>query len=208
MVYKTHMQEDEHYTLNFEARVMKIKQICGAWINRTMSMKGKISLINSLMLSILHNPCSSSFTPTKVVIEVKKIVTDFLWNNTRSKIAYNLLIQDIQAGGLKLADLETRIHTCHVSAIRKIWLNPDSVWASVLAFALESDDIRTTLRSKTKLVDQLSKQYPTFKQVLNTWTKYHSFQPSSEEEVRAEPLWSNDSILIRKRPIHWPAWIA
>lgn len=202
------MLEDEHYALNFEARIIKIRQICQAWINRTMSIKSKITLINSLMLSVLHYPCSCSFTPTRLLVEVKKLVTDFLWNNARSKIAYILLFQDIQMGGLKLADIETRVLTTHITIIRKPWLNPDSVWASVLALALYSGDGRATLRSKTKLAAKLNKFYPTFKQLLQSWIKVHSFQPGTEEEVRSETPWNNDSVLIKKRPIFWPTWIA
>lgn len=94
MIYKTHMQEDEHYELNSKTRILKIKKICETWINRSLSMKGKVVLINSLMLSILQYPSSTTFTPTRVLFEVKRLITDFLLNNSRSKIAYNLLIQD------------------------------------------------------------------------------------------------------------------
>lgn len=65
MVYKAHMMEDEHFSLNFETRILKIKKNCRAWINRVFP----------LMLSILQYPSSCSYTPTRVGIEVKKIVT-------------------------------------------------------------------------------------------------------------------------------------
>lgn len=185
IVYKAHMREDEHFALNFEDRIFKIQQICCAWINRILSLKGKITLINSLMISVLQYPSSYSYTPTRVWTEVKKIVAGFLWNNGRSKIAYNLMIQDIPAGGLKLADFETRIQAAHISMIRRAWHNPNTIWASTLSLAVGSPNLRDTLISKTRLVHKLSTHYPTFKQILQTWMKFHSSQPKSEEEVRS-----------------------
>lgn len=69
VVYKTKMTEDEHYTLNFASRIAQIKRICDTWLNRRLSLKGKITLINSLMISILHYPCACSFTPIRVIAE-------------------------------------------------------------------------------------------------------------------------------------------
>lgn len=208
MIYKAKMEEEDHYKLNFEARIQKIKQVCGAWINRSLSLKGKITLINALMLSILQYPIASSFTPTRVFSEVKKIVTDFLWNNGRSKIAYNLLIQDIQMGGLKLPDFQTRVHVSHISLVKRIWLNPNSIWASVMATALRSSDIKTSLRFKVNLTDLIPAEYTTFRQVLTTWHKYHRYQPKTEEEIRSEMLWQNHSITIERVPILWNSWNA
>lgn len=68
---------------------------------------------------ILQYRISCAYTPTRVLIEVKKVITSFLWDNRPSKIAYHLVIQDISAGGLKLVDLETRMQVAHMSIIRK-----------------------------------------------------------------------------------------
>lgn len=73
-----------------------------------MSLKGKIPLVNSLMLSVLQYACSCTFIPTRVLIEVKKIITNFIWDNKRPKIAYNLLIQSTELGSLKLANIKSK----------------------------------------------------------------------------------------------------
>lgn len=56
--------------------------------------------------------------PTRALAEFKAIITDFMWNHGKSKIAYNLMIQDIQDGGLQLADLETRVKVIHLNWIK------------------------------------------------------------------------------------------
>lgn len=93
------------------------------WLNRKLSLKGKITLINNRMVSILHYPCACSFTPVRVLAEVKKVITQFLWDGKRPKVAYNLMIQPIDLGGLRLVDLETRIQASDISLIRLMMMS-------------------------------------------------------------------------------------
>lgn len=206
MTYKTKMNGDEQYLLNFATRIKKIKQICESWSNRRMSLKGKVTLINSLLVSVLQYPCSCTFTPERVLVEFKRIVTDFLWDGKRSKIAYNLLIQQIEDGGLKLADLETRLHTIRLSLIQKVWNNPDSTWAALLAHSLCARNIKHVLLFKADLVSSQPTSYQTFAQLLKSWVKFHKFEPKTEGEVQTETLWNNRDIIISGNPISWDQW--
>lgn len=208
ITYKTHMSEEEQYELNFASRINKIKNTCNAWINRSMSLKGKITLVNFLMVSVLQYPCSCTFVPTRVLVEVKKIITDFIWDGKRPKVAYNLLIQNTEAGGLKLADLETRVLACQLNIIKGIWNSPDSMWSAILADALGTNDIKVTLLTRSDLSKEIPDQYSTFKQCLQIWAKSRKPQPSSEAEVLEEIIWGSDSINIDKKPIFWREWIA
>lgn len=206
LVFKSQMDENEQYLLNFAPRIDRINQICANWMNRNMSLKGKVTLVNALMASILQFPCSSSFTPTRVLIEFKKITTNFLWAGKRSKIAYNLVIQAIDKGGLKMADLETRLQTIHLGLIRHIWLQPNSTWARILAQALDIQDIKSALLSKTKLSTLLPSRYRLFSQLLSTWSHFHLFDPETESEVQEEILWNNKNITISGAPVEWDQW--
>lgn len=204
--FKSKMEEDEHYRWNFAPRLEQIKKVCGNWMNRNMSLKGKVTLINALMISVLQYPCACSYTPTRVLVEFKKVVTDFLWGGKRSKIAYNLIIQETDKGGLKMADLETRLQTIHLGLIRQIWLEPDSPWARVWAQALHTQDLKTATLHKTSLLTALPRQYQLLTHVLKTWSKYHLYDPQTESEVQDEPLWQNKNIAISMKPILWPSW--
>lgn len=199
ITFKAHMQEDEQYWLNFAPKISKIKQICNTWINRSLSLKGKITLVNALMLSVLQYPCSCTFVPKRVPIEIKKIITELIWNSKRPKIAYNVLIQDIEQGGLKLADIEARISSCHLAMIKTLCNSPNSVWASILAATLGTKDLRLTLLARSSLTKRIPAQFSTLKQCLETWAKVRRTEPLTEEEVLREIIWDNDSINIRKK---------
>lgn len=206
MTFKSHMTKEEQYTLNFAPRIRKIKQTCANWINRNMSLKGKVTLINALLISVLQYPCSCTFVPERVFVEYKSLVTDFLWDGKRSKIAYNLLIQRIEDGGLKLADLETRVHTIRLGLIKKIWLNPDSSWVKILQTSLLARDIRQVLLFKANLVTSEPTSYHTFAQILGTWERYHRYAPQTEKQVQEEILWNNREITISRKPFSWSQW--
>lgn len=208
MFYKPQMTEDEHYSLNFAPRILGIQSICNTWLNRKLSLKGKITLINTLMISILHYPCACSYTPARVLFETKKVITQFLWDAKRPKVAYNLMIQPIDKGGLRLADLESRIFTSHLSLIRYFWHSDRSPASSVLAHALNSDDLRQTILCKVRLASLLPipEHFKLFRQVLLTWARFHLYSPTSEMEMQQEPLWNNEQILISKKPALWQQW--
>lgn len=208
ITYKAHMSEEEQYDLIFSSKIDKIANICSSWTNRNMSLKGKITLVNSLMVSILQYPCSCTFVPVRVQNDFKRIVTNFIWDSKRPKIAYNLLIQNTELGGLKLADIETRILTSQITMIKGIWNSPGSLWASTLAAALGTNDIRITLLTRSDLSKQIPTEYSTLKQCLSAWFKHRRLAPTSESEVLEEILWGNSSIMISSKPVFWREWIA
>lgn len=204
--FKNKITEDEQYALNYQAPLTKISNTCQAWSNRTLSLKGKVTLVNSLMISLMQYPLSCTPVPKRALAEYKKIIVDFIWSSKRSKIAYDLLIQDIKHGGLRLADLEMRIRTTHISLIRRAWLNPELPWAIALREALGQESIQVLLRSKAKWVNVLNVHYAMFKDILTSWEAVHNFDPDTEEMVHREVLWNNQSILIAKKPVYWHTW--
>lgn len=53
---------DRQYQMNFRHRLQMIK-LYARWWNRNLSLKGKVVLINSLLISILQYPCTCTYTP-------------------------------------------------------------------------------------------------------------------------------------------------
>ena len=96
--------------LNTESVLRKAKQTLEKWTNRNLSWMGKISVINSLIVSlfsyqlaVLPFPSSSFFQ------KYKQIVLEFLWGTAPSKISYAKIIQNYENGGLKFIDLPSKI---------------------------------------------------------------------------------------------------
>lgn len=89
---------EEHYHLNFKPQLAKVKGVCDSWSSRTLSVKGKVTLANSLMISLLQYQSSSISTPKRLFKEYRKIITDFIWSGRKPKVAYSTLILPVAQG--------------------------------------------------------------------------------------------------------------
>ena len=120
--------ETDHYILNYKKRLKTMKNLLSSWKCRYLSLKGKVTVINSLAISPLLYLASVIHVPCRVIQEVKQIVTDFIWNGKPPKIAYNVMIQNIENGGLKLVDFESKVKSLKVGFIKRLLQNKDGKW--------------------------------------------------------------------------------
>lgn len=61
------------------------------WPNhRSLSIKRKVTVAILLVASLFQYPCASIYKQSEVVKEFKHIITNFLWNNRTTKIAYSI----------------------------------------------------------------------------------------------------------------------
>lgn len=123
-------------------------------------------------------------------------------------MAYNLLLQDIPKGGIKLPDLPTRIATTHLYWIKYIWEQPHSIMASILKELVDYDDARRVLECRADLASRVHHNHTFLNTIMTTWEKLQSKEPAknSEEGVLRQAIWDNKYILIGQRPVRWPQW--
>lgn len=200
------MTEEEHHQINFEPQLRKIKSICSSWSNRNLSLKGKVTVINALLISLLQYQCASSFVPARVINEYKNIMTHFLWSGKKPKIAYKNLIQDIPFGGLKLADLQTRVETSHLSWIKYIASHPESLSAKIISELTQIEDVYLILLSKNANSAKLTCGFKHLSEILKTWERFHNMEPLDENAIKEEFLWNNKFITIEHKSIWWHRW--
>ena len=97
--------ETDHYIPNYKKTM---KNLLSSWKCRYLSLKGKVTVVISLAISPLFYLASVIYVPCRVIQEAKQIVTDFIWKGKPPKIAYNVMLQNIENGGLKLVDLKVK----------------------------------------------------------------------------------------------------
>jgi hypothetical protein len=64
--------EKESVKYNFEPNITKMKSIFNLWKQRNLSLKGKITIINSLAASLIVYPCSTLITPDTILDQIDK----------------------------------------------------------------------------------------------------------------------------------------
>jgi hypothetical protein len=118
--------EIESIKYNFEPRLKKIRTVLNMWRQRKLSLKGKVTVINSLAASLLVYPCTTLDTPEHIIKETDKIFCEFLWNGKVNKIARNTVIKQIEQGGLKMTDMTSKIKSIKMTWVKRAINNPTS----------------------------------------------------------------------------------
>ena len=92
----------------FTDRLEKIQNLADLWCLRKLTLKGKVLVVNTLMMSLMIYLCSVIHTPAWDISKFQNIILKFIWNRKLAKVKYSTIINDITKGGLKLQDLETK----------------------------------------------------------------------------------------------------
>lgn len=199
--------ESYHYEKNFKPILDRMRESCGSWIHRNLSLKGRVTVFNSLILSLLQYMCSVTHTPKRVIDEAKRITVDFLWDGKPSKVAYSTLIQPTENGGLKLADLDSRLRANMLRWVARLDSLPESAPANFLLYLTKSTNIQHLLRYKMKTPPHALKVSPFYYALMRIWLEYHSFNPLGELAIRQETLWNNRMITDgRGKTLQWTRW--
>ncbi len=84
--------EEINYKLNFQKKICNLKTSLNIWKQRKLSLKGKITILNSLALTPLIYVSSVVSNPYRVINEINNIIQNFIWDGSTSKIAKKKLI--------------------------------------------------------------------------------------------------------------------
>jgi len=196
--------EIEHYDLNYKQRLLNLKNLLNSWKGRKLSLKGKVTVVNTLAISSLIYVASVIHTPDIVVKEVKELIVNFMWDGKGKKIAYDVLIQNIQDGGLKLVDFESKVKTLKVSWIKRLTNSNDKHWTAAPAFFYNTKNLNNYfLYNQSKI-----KMSPKFYQdIHNYWSELQCVNDSDPKKILNQVIWNNRYITINKQPFHWKKWM-
>ena len=116
-----HSDNRSFLDLNYDPLLVKARSTLAAWKNISLTLIGKIQVINTLVTSQFVYKLMSLPTPSEAFFKAyKKIVTDYLWDEEVHSIRYSKLIQNYNDGGLKLVDLELKDKVLKASWVSRI----------------------------------------------------------------------------------------
>lgn len=140
---------------------------------------------------MLQYMTSVIFTPERVLREARTIITEYIWGGRRSKIAYNTLVQSIEAGGLKPKDVDARVRVNSLKWVKRLCEDTQTAPVAFLQYLTGIPDSNRLLLYKARAPPQGAKQSAFYHAILKTWQRLHSFPPESEQAVRKEVIWNN-----------------
>jgi len=199
--------ESDNYKYNFQPKIKQIKSLFTIWKQRRLSLKGKITIINSLATSLLIYPCTCLDTPQQAMIEINKLFSEFLWDSTYSKISKTTIIRDIKDGGLKMINFETKIKTLKLAWIKRVINSPHNPWNLILKEILHGIPFEYILRSNSNCSHLINNIPSFYRDIYKTWKSMHHSEPINKISILQENIWLNKHITIDGKSFVWKKWL-
>jgi len=108
---------------NWEPRISKLDKCTSAWKKRSLSLIGKVLILNILGLSKLFFVSSVLTPPRWVYDRVNSIVWPFLWGSRVETVARRTLICSVSNGGLGLGDFGSHGQASRLAILVRSILN-------------------------------------------------------------------------------------
>ncbi|CAL1380141.1 unnamed protein product [Linum trigynum] len=120
-------------TADCAALVEKITARIKGWNVRALSYAGKLQLVTAVISSITQYWMGIITLPVKVIKQVEKLCSDFLWNaeedGKKAKINWKYVARPKQEGGLGFKDLRSWNSACLIRHLWALASNSSSLWA-------------------------------------------------------------------------------
>lgn len=198
--------EHNNYKYNFEKRIKSFKTILDIWKQRNLSLKGKVTVLNTLALPSLIYVSSVIDTPKRVIAEIDNLIANFIWDNKTPKISKRTLIQNITKGGLKLCDYDTKVKALKLSWVSRLTTDDTANWKILPKHFFNNIDLTIYFNAHQNIIKNHS--IPVFyKDIHNLWMTKFKYEPSCYKEILEESLWLNKYITINNKPVCWKSWM-
>ncbi len=155
-----------------------LKSTLNIWKQCNLSIKGKITVLNTLALSPLTYVSSVISTPIRVFKEIDEITQDFIWNSKTSKISKGTLTQSTNNGGLKMCNFKLKSSALQLFWIKRLTNNTNDSWKVLPKYFYKCKDLLTYFNSNQPLFH--NKHIPVFYQTIHQeYMKYFKLPPTN-----------------------------
>ena len=187
---------------NYQGIIEKARKILFAWQNRSLSLIGKVQVVNTMIASLfVYKMMVLPEIPKNIIKNMDNLIREFLWNGKKSKIAYNILQNTKEEGGLNLVNLRNKD-----KALKATWpkiLSQEEEYAKlvykIMRCSALGDDI-WRCRLKPQDVPILKIRNPFWENVLQDWSEYNYY---IDTRIENQLLWYNSNIKIQGKPFLW-----
>ena len=190
-------------TDNVEPIIDKIKRTLNAWTQRDLTIKGRITIAKSLLVSQLTYVMAVGGIDKVHIQEIQKLIMRFIWKGKPPKVAKAVLIQGVNEGGLNAPDINTIYRAHRVAWLARMVKNSEMTFVKILLQRLQIRSLNDLLRShySNKWIKGLNVS-SFYKEMLMWYAEIvHRAEPVTAKEVRLQMIWHNDRIQVGRKPL-------
>ena len=118
--------------LNYTQRIEKVKTLLQIWSGRCLSLKGKITILQTLIIPQIAFLFAALYAPTHILEKIDNLLLSFLWNNKRPKVKRETIIAKIEDGGLKMPDIFEINKTAKIAWVKRLVGDNESKWKDLM----------------------------------------------------------------------------
>ena len=193
---------DDILQKNYHSITKKVSNTLNAWNNRGLSLIGKVQVVNTLIASLfVYKMMVLPIIPKHTVKSVENIIREFLWSGGKSKIAYRILQNPKDQGGLNLVDLIRKD-----KALKATWPQilaeekeySELVYKIMRCTAIKEEIWNCSLAPEDVQEMKINNNF--WKDVLYSWSEYNYYHNRRTEN---QCIWYNSKIRIENKPFLW-----
>ena len=195
------ISSDPHviYEKNFVHRLKSFDNVLSMWHARGLSLKGKVTILKSLALPIILYPMSVLPIPEKVVELVDNMILDFMWSQRKPKVKKNVIIQNIENGGLNVPCFANMVEANRISWIKRLLDDKASKWKHILSALVEPFSIQDFTENYLDEATIEKIPIPFYEQIYRLWNKART-EPKRIDEIMEQIIWNNKFIQVPAHP--------
>ena len=180
---------------NMEPVMKKIDNTINIWSQRSITIKGRITITRALIASQIVYISSCIEIPKKLLRRIQSKIMQFVWRGRPPKVAKDVLVQDIEQGGLKLIDVEVFVQSLRSAWIRRLYMNQFSTWRRIVQARIGKMDIRDLIRGSLCKKEIKTFKIPEYyKNILIEHQCYNHKLLDNVRPIQQEMIWYNRSI--------------
>ena len=114
--------------LNTESKMNCIQNIIKSWQPRCLTLKGKITVVKSLVIPHILQLASVIPLSDRFIRDVDTLLLNFVWSNRKHLIAKKVLSLPYELGGLKMVSARSVIYTGKIMWIKRLLNDINANW--------------------------------------------------------------------------------
>ena len=180
---------------NVEPIVKSIVSTINMWGQRDLSIKGRITVSKSLLISKLIYIMPTVMLSSEHLHQIRTLIMKFIWRGRPPKVKAAVICQGITRGGLNAINVEILYRSLRICWIKKV-LRHEVAWVKLLQ--ARCHPIRMTDLIKCRYVKSDLEKFRLLPFYLQMLVEYRLVnqegEPSDVSQIKREQIWLNEFI--------------
>ena len=186
---------------NYSKLQEKVHSVLNAWQNRGLTLMGKVLVVNTLIASLfVYKMMVLPNMPDNIIKVIENEIRKYLWGGKKAKIAYQMLQNSVETGGLNLVNFRNK--ECALKATWPQILYKEKDYAQMIYGIIGKGVGEWIWRANLSIqhVESIGIEDDFWKDTLKAWCRFNFNHRSFQQN---QILWMNSNVLIQNKPVIW-----